>query len=435
MPRYVLHHCHEPRECGVVFARSRPTALSKPSTRLDLAAPITRRTDMSRTQKTGRKLALLALAAAIATAAVAACGGKEERQVSNELATGLQQILDGAVGSPETAFPGTALYVSQPELGTWAGAAGEGNIDPATPMRAGDTFRVGSIAKTFVAAATLRLVEEGKFALDDPLPSVLPEDVVARVADADRITVRMLLNQTSGIPEWNDEEFDRGVVADPHRVWKVEEFLNLAVAQPRRFEPGERYAYSNTNYNLLGLIIEETTGESWRAVVREQVIDRLELEHTSLPEPGDVSIGRDAAHGYALVNGELRDLSDVDPSMAGAAGGHALATTTEDLARFLNALLAGELFEQPETLEEMLTWVEATDNPGKVGYGLGLERYVLPGGVEVIGHLGTTAGYSAFVGRLPAQEIDVAMVITNRDNPDPSPVLMPALELMVGEVS
>jgi D-alanyl-D-alanine carboxypeptidase len=201
----------------------------------------------------------------------------------------------------------------------------------------------------------------------------------------------------------------------------------------RQFEPGEQYACSNTDYTLLGLVIEEATGEPWRAAVRERVIDRLDLESTSLPEPGDVSLRDNAAHGYELVDGELRDFSDVDPSMAGAAGGHALLTTTEDLAHFMDALLAGELFEQPETFDEMLTLVPAADVPGKVGYGLGIERYELPGGVEMIGHLGTTAGYRAFVGRLLAQQIDIAMVITNQD--DPTPVLMPALELMVAEAA
>ena len=146
-----------------------------------------------------------------------------------------------------------------------------------------------------------------------------------------------------------------------------------------------------------------------------------------------VSIDVVTANGYELVNGELRDVSDVDPSMAGAAGGQALVTTTEDLARFLNGLFAGELFEQPETLERMLTFVPAADAPDKVGYGLGIERYELPGGVEMIGHLGTGAGYRAWIGHLPAQDIDFAMVITNPD--DPSPVLMPALELMGTEAA
>jgi D-alanyl-D-alanine carboxypeptidase len=374
-------------------------------------------------------------AAITAMAVLVSCGGGEETQVSDQLASQLQEIVDSAVESPKTVFPGTALYVSQPELGTWAGAAGEANIDPATPMRAEDTFRAGSIMKPFVAATVLQLAEEGKFALDDPLPAVLPQDVVAGIAEADRITVRMLLNHTSGIPEYSDEQHVRMVAADPHRIWQVEEYLEMAAAQPRQFEPGKRHAYSNTNYNLLGLVIEEATGESWRAVVRERVIDRLDLENTSLPEPGDVAIGNDAAHGYWALNGELRDVTDVDPSMAGAAGGHALVTTTEDLARFLDALLAGELFKQPETLEEMLTFVPATEETeGQVGYGLGIARYEWPGGVEAIGHFGGTAGYIALAARLRAQEIDIAMVITAYGE-DPSPVLVPALELMVAEAS
>jgi D-alanyl-D-alanine carboxypeptidase len=372
----------------------------------------------------------------IAMSVLTACGGDEEKKVSPELGTQFQQVLDRAVESPKTFFPGTALYVNLPELGTWAGAAGEGNIDPATPMMAENSFRAGSIVKPFVAAAVLQLVEEGKVALDDPLPAVLPQDVVARIADADRITVRMLLNHTSGIPEYSDREHERMVAADPHRVWQVDEYLEMAAAHPRQFEPGEGYAYSNTDYNLLGLVIEEATGESWREVVRDRVIDPLDLEHTSLPEPGDASIGSGAAHGYELLDGELRDYTDIDPSVAGAAGGHALVTTTKDLARFLDALLAGELFERPETLEEMLTFVDTTDAPavpGEVGYGLGIERFEWPGGVEVIGHFGGTAGYLAVVGNLPAEGIDFSMVITAQD--DPTPVLFPALEIMVAEAS
>src|SRR5688500_9234406 len=115
----------------------------------------------------GRKLAFLALAATIAISAMAACGGEETKQGSNELDTQLQQILDSAVDSPETIFPGTALQVSQPDVGTWSGAAGEGNIEPAAPMKPEDTFRAGSIVKTFVAASVLQLTEQGEFALDD----------------------------------------------------------------------------------------------------------------------------------------------------------------------------------------------------------------------------------------------------------------------------
>jgi len=368
-------------------------------------------------------------AALIATAVLAGCGRTNEHHVSKALAAKLQRVLDSAVASPKTIFPGTALYVSQPSSGVWSGAAGKANIHPATSMRQNDTFRAGSIIKPFVSAAILQLVEEKKLSLDDRLPAVLPHGVVARLANADQITVRMLLNHTSGIPDYADANFYRNVLAQPKRIWKVDEFLSLAAAQPPAFAPGTRYGYSNTDYNLLGLIIERATGKPWRTVVRQRIIDRLGLKHTSLPEPGHVAIGSDAAHGYELVNGKLRDVTDVDPSMAGAAGGNSLATTTEDLARFFEALLTGKLFEKPETLKELLTFVKASDIPGKVGYGLGVERYQLPGGVELIGHLGTGAGYRAFVGYLPVQKIDFAMVINNPD--DPTPVFLPALKLMV----
>jgi D-alanyl-D-alanine carboxypeptidase len=377
-------------------------------------------------------------AAMIAMAAFAACGGEEQRQVSDELDSQLQQILDSAVESPKTGFPGTALRVSQPELGTWSGAAGEANLDPATPMRPSETFRAGSIMKPFIATVVLQLVEEGKLALDDRLPTVLPHEVVARVADGDRITVRMLLNHTSGIPEYSDKELDFSALAEPHRVWKVEEFLDRAAARPRPFEPGKGYAYSNTDSNLLGIVIEHATGESWRAAVRERIIDRLGLKHTSLPEPGHPLDGTDVAHGYEVINGKIHDASDLDPSMAGAAGGNALVTSTEDLSRFLDALLAGKLFEKAGTLDAMLTFVRAGNDSGlELGYGLGLERYDLPGGIKVIGHFGTAGGYRAFVGHAPAQKIDIAIAFnTGQYAPgDPTPVIMRALELMVAEAS
>jgi D-alanyl-D-alanine carboxypeptidase len=378
-------------------------------------------------------VAASALAALFAMTVAPAGASAHEREAPRPVAHRLQAILDRAVKSPRTTYPGAALYVRAPGRGTWAGAAGRASIKPATRMRAGDRFRAGSIMKPFVAAATLQLVEEARFALDDPLVAVLPPSVTARFPDADRITVRMLLNHTSGIAEYSDARHEREILASPRRRWTVSELLDRAAAKPRSSVPGARHAYSNANYNLLGLVLEQATGQPWRAVVRERVIERLHLAHTSLPEPGDVPTGRDIAHGYELVHGELRDVTDVDSSMAGAAGGNALLTTTEDLSRFLDALLDGRLFQRQETLDAMRTFVAARDAHGLAGYGLGLERYVLPGGVEMIGHMGTAAGYRALMFHLPAQDIDIALAINTPD--DPTPVLMPALELLVAKAS
>jgi D-alanyl-D-alanine carboxypeptidase len=375
------------------------------------------------------------LAAIALIAAPIAPAGRTDKPVSNALASKLQKVVDTAVASPRAVFPGTELFVSQPELGTWRGAAGEADVHPRTPMNPNDTFRAGSIMKPFVATVVLQLVEEGKLSLDDPLTAVLPREITDRVAAADRITVRMLLNHTSGVPEYVDLPFDRMVIANPRRVWTVEEFLDRSARHPRQFQPGTEYAYSNTDYNLLGLVIEHVTGKPWRTEVRERVIDRIGLQQTSLPQPGRVSIGRGDAHGYELVNGKLVDVTDIDSSMAGAAGGNALVTTTEDLSRFLDALLAGKLFEKPGTLRSMMTFVHAKSDSGlPLMYGLGLERYTFPGGVTVIGHLGTAGGYRAFVGYVPGRKVAIAMMV-NTGEGDPTPVLMPALRLMLTPAS
>jgi D-alanyl-D-alanine carboxypeptidase len=348
------------------------------------------------------------------------------------LARQLQTALEAAVGDPKTSFPGAILYVSSRDLGTWIGTAGLGEVETGTGMRPDDKFRAGSIAKTFVSVVTLQLVEEGLFSLDDPLPAVLPERIATRFADSDKITVRMLLNHSSGIPEWISPAVEEEIGSDPTKVWDVNEFLDLAAEQPPYFAPGGGYHYSNTDYNLLGLIIEGATSRSWRDEVNERVIGPLHLDNTMLPEPGDVSISGNHAHGYASTAGGVMDITAVDPSMAGAAGGGALVTTVSDLARFLNAVLSGELFQNAETLDDMLTFIDAPDQGGQVGYGLGMQKYVLPDGTEVIGTLGMTAGYVAFVGDLPAQELTIAVAMNRQD--DPSPVLLPALQILLAKL-
>jgi D-alanyl-D-alanine carboxypeptidase len=394
---------------------------------------LTTRTNRVRTRRRRRTAVAASALAAVFALTASAVGADAQAREARPVGPRLQAILDRAVKAPETTFPGVALHVRVPAHGTWSGAAGKANLDPARRMRAGHRFRAGSIMKPLVAATTLQLAEEGRFALDDPLPAVLPPRVIARFPEADRITVRMLLNHTSGIAEYSDARHEREVLANPLRRWTVSEVLDRAAARPRTSAPGERHAYSNANYNLLGLVLEQATGKPWRAVVRDRVIERLHLAHTSLPQPGHVPNGRDIAHGYEVMDGRLRDVTKIDSSMAGAAGGHALLTTTKDLSRFLRALLAGRLFQRQETLDEMRALVAAEDPNGLAGYGLGLERRVLPGGVELVGHMGTTGGYRAYMFHLPAQDIDIAMATTTPG--DPTPVLMPALELLVAEAS
>jgi len=342
----------------------------------------------------------------------------------------LQQALDKAVAGSSGRIPGAILHVERLGHGSWTGTAGLGRLDPDVAIRPGDRFRAGSIAKPFVATTVLQLVEHGRFTLDAALPDVLSAEVTGRFPSAAKITVRMLLGHRSGLPDWSTPATDAAAARDPGRVWKVSEFLDLAAAQKPAFTPGARYEYSNTNYTLLGLIIEHATDRSWRQEVTERIIKPLGLKATVVPAPGNRSAMGPDAHGYLEVNNKVLDLTSVDPSMAGAAGGHALVTTVGDLVRFLDALLTGRLFQHRETLRAMLAFEPAYDpaEPGQVGYGLGLQRRVFPGGVETIDHLGGAVGYFAYVGRLPRQQVTLAAATNS--SADPSPLLLPALRVI-----
>jgi D-alanyl-D-alanine carboxypeptidase len=160
------------------------------------------------------------------------------------------------------------------------------------------------------------------------------------------------------------------------------------------------------------------------------VLRPLGLHRTALPAPGHRSIEGRHAHGYGELDGRRIDLTGVDPSMAGAAGGSAQVSTVGDLGRFVDALLDGRLFRHAGTLRKMLAFAAAPDVGGQVGYGLGIEQRVFPGGVESIGHLGGTAGYFAYVARLRAQRMTIALALNSDD--DPTPLIVPAVATLAG---
>ena len=265
---------------------------------------------------------------------------------------------------------------------------------------------------------------------------MLPESVTGRFANSNQITVRMLLNHTSGMADCIGPVLGE-IIANPAKVWEIDEWLDYAAAQEPYFAPGESWTYSNTDYILLGLIIEQATGRSWREEFRERIVDELNLETTLLPEPGGLYIPGSYIHGYMDLGAGLVDITGVDPSMADAAGGSAVVMTAADMARFLDAMMAGELFQNSKTLDEMLTSLAelsecAVPFREAVGYGLGMMKFVFPGGIEMFGHSGDTAGFSSFAFHLPAQGITISGLVNDMD-----PlgiyyqILNPALEILV----
>ncbi|SDK21326.1 serine hydrolase domain-containing protein [Nonomuraea jiangxiensis] len=274
----------------------------------------------------------------------------------------------------------------------WTAVAGTAELAPGRPANPAGYFRIGSVTKTFVATVLLQLCDEGRLRLDDPVERYLP----GAVPDGARITVRRLLNHTSGLHDYMSEpgySTNRWRGAARFRSYDAGRLLSVAFAKPPTFPPGAGWSYSNTNYVVAGLLIEKLTGHSYEAEIERRILRPLRLTQTSLP--GDrAGLPRPHAHGYhRLPEGRTVDATRMNPSLDWAAG--EMISTTRDLERFFQALLTGRL-TSPAALAAMRT-VTATD--AGFDYGLGLQRYTLPCGRGVWGHSGELIGYLTFAFR------------------------------------
>lgn len=265
-------------------------------------------------------------------------------------------------------------------------AVGVADLGTGARMRTGDHIRIGSITKTFVAVVALQLAAEHRLDLDAPvgrrLPGVLPY--------ADHITVRQLLHHTSGVPDYVDKllRYDATQPGTPWlRHWEPRELVGFVSADPPLFPGGSAWAYSNTDYILVGMIIEKVTHRSLADEVDRRVIDRLHLRDTSFPAD-DPTLPGPAARGYADAGPDAApvDVTEYGPSAFWAAG--AMVSTVADTARFYRELLGGRLLPAPQ-LAQMLTFVDADG----IGYGLGIARIPTPCG-PAIGHDGSVPGFA-----------------------------------------
>jgi D-alanyl-D-alanine carboxypeptidase len=300
----------------------------------------------------------------------------------------LQSHVDrAATGAPPALF---TLHVLSPARGLdWLGAAGEGGHGHAHSV-----MRIASITKTYVATAVLRLVEQERLALGDPLSARLSPRTIDLLREGgyrpQHITLRMLLDHTSGIADYATQQaFEQRVLGDPTHRWTRDEQIALAMREPRVGEPGERYEYADSNYVLLGEVLEQATGESMPQAIRRLAgFDRLGLRHTwfeSLePVPADApprlaQYYDDAARGPVLVQ-SLDASSDLF-------GGGGLLSTLPELARYFRALVRGELFDRAGTATLMRAPTALSIAQGDLPYGLGLE-ILRVGEVELFGHTG-----------------------------------------------
>ena len=273
----------------------------------------------------------------------------------------LQQALDRLVAA---GAPGAVLLVRDGHR-TIRLASGYSVVARRVRAQPGDRFRIGSVTKTFVSTVVLQLVGEGKLTLDDTVEHVLP----GRLRGGARITVRELLQHTSGLYNYlNDPRVLRPYLNGNVRyVWTPSQLLAIANDHEPDFPPGTRWEYSNTNYLVLGLIVEAVTGKPLASELKRRVFDRAGLRATTFATRATIA-GRHM-HGYYPLNKRLTDVSVLSPSSVWAAG--AIVSTADDVARFYRALLRGRLL-RTDLLREM----ESTVPMGfpSNAYGLGLWR-------------------------------------------------------------
>ncbi|EST26478.1 serine hydrolase domain-containing protein [Streptomyces niveus] len=332
--------------------------------------------------------ALAALGVSVPAVAAAQPGeGSFQRQVDAVQRTGTVGVLARSTG------PRGVQYAT----------AGVADAETKRKARPGDKFRIASATKTYVSTVVLQLVGEGRLSLDDTVEDVLPGVVSGNGNDGSRITVRQLLNHTSGLFNYTaDFPALSGIdayEAGRYTTWTDEQLVGIAMRHAPDFEPGAKWSYSNTNYTLAGMIIEKITGRTWQQEVTKRVIRPLGLRDTLTPTTS-ARIPGSHLKGYSAF-GESAPAIDVtafNPSAAGAAG--AMISTAGDMTTFYQALMSGRLLK-PAQLTEMKKTVRAAELdeawPG-ARYGLGLMEIPLTCGGSYFSHAGDLPGYATRTG-------------------------------------
>ncbi|MFJ3199877.1 serine hydrolase domain-containing protein [Streptomyces sp. NPDC086989] len=316
-------------------------------------------------------------------------------------ATALRRAIAGV--GPGNGDATAALVRVGGTSGRWVGSSGVADVRTGRKAFDDARFRAGSVTKTFTAAVVLQLAAEGRVDLDRPVQQYLPGLLPSGPKGFEPVSVRQLLNYTSGIQpaEGPGDSFEaqyahRFDVVDPHAL------IAGAVAKGPEFKPGEKQHYLNIDYTVLAVLIEKLTGTTYEQALSERILKPLGLHHTSVPGRGENRIPGPHHHGYQAVDkpgggSALVDVTDWNSSSNWAAGD--LISTTADLEKFTQALFAGRVVPRAQ-LEEMFTVpaVKDFDSGEDAVQTAGMKRFVLPDGTVVYGKTGSRYGYSTVIG-------------------------------------
>ena len=307
--------------------------------------------------------------------------GKSRVAERRDLKAILQELVDAG-------YPGALAAKTDKDGNTVGATAGKGNLATGEAPPLDGEVRIGSNTKTFVAVLIMKMVEEGKVKLDEPIETYLPGLIKGQGVDGKKITVRQLLQHTSGLPEfWSglpDFFAMRNDYVSPRDV------LDMALTRPAQFAPGAKFTYTNTNYIVLGLLAERVGKRPIAEQIETKIVKPLGLKHTYMPKEGEKALRGKHPRGYHTRDnkpGKLEDITDSDPSWAWAAG--SMVSTPSELNKFMQSIFDGSLLNQA-SIAEMKKSVPMGDG-GDV-YGLGLIGHKLSCGVAW-GHGGAIPGY------------------------------------------
>jgi len=346
-------------------------------------------------------LVVMAFVMSASHPAVAQSGSGKEAP-SEPLEKFLHQYVEHA------GLPGAVVAIGYDQGNVRYAATGYASVRPETSMTHDRQFYIGSLTKMMTAVVTLQLASEKRIDLSDKIGKFLPKEYQGRIANAESATIRDLLRNSSGIPDYLDGEFFFQLVGrDPQHGWRNVELLSLIADREAYFEPGKNYAPSNSNFILLGVMIEAVEGDHIEAVFNRRIFEPAEMINTSFgryPRPASLARGFDDADG----DGQLEDVTDYDVGDQLADGG--VISTAEDMVKFARALFVNGVLLGPNALERATTdTVFAGD--GSYGYGL------MIGSSDwgpVWGHDGIYFGYSAEFSWFPEQDTVVVFLANGR---------------------
>ena len=308
----------------------------------------------------------------------------------------LTQIVEK--GMAEKRLPGVNVGIWIPGRGTWVRSFGQADLATGAPMEIADHLRIASVTKTFTATAILQLVDAGKLSLDDTLSTF-----IEGIPNGDRITIRNLLGMTSGLYDFPaDEQFMKDIAADPLMAFSADDVIAILRRNKPNFEPGAELVYCDTNFIVLGVILEKVSGRQAADVITEDLIAPLKLAQTSFPHTPEMP--EPYAHGYYAgedAKGPFEDFTRSNPDLPWTAG--AMISTLEDLRVWVKVLATGSLLS-PATQAERLTFRPFTTGNEGASYGLGIINYS-----GFLGHYGMIFGYTTTAFHLP--EADATIVL------------------------